>query len=271
VIRKNSLATRVYTMPSLPPGAARTLLLLQHGRVDPCRLARVVEDDPAWAAEILKQARSPLWSLSAAPADVEEAVGLLGLRRFHQLVAVAAVGPLLRAPIPGYGLAAGELWNHSVAVAVATQELLREKGLKPCEEAFTAAILHDVGKLVLGSVLESDGELSALAAGGDPLAAEEAERLAAGIDHSEAGAALLDHWKLPYWLVTAVGSHHDPMASGFLIADLVHLADALVEERVSPEAGERWSLPPRTLPRILGRTLARLIGVRVSTLAGEGR
>ena len=263
--------SRVFTMPALPPEAARTLQMLQHCNVEPSRLVRLVESDPGWAAEIVTEARSPLWSLRTEPEDVHEAVGLLGLRRFHQVLAVAAVGPLLRAAVPGYGLAAGELWNHSVAVAVATREILLEKGLKPSEEAFSAAILHDVGKLVLGSVLESDPESAAAAAGADPAAAVEAERRAAGIDHAEAGAALLEHWKLPYWLVTAVRSHHDAADPSFLITDLVHLADALVQDRVPPDSAARWSLPFRSLERARARSIARLDGVRTSAVAVEGR
>jgi len=258
--RKPLLATRVFTMPALPAAASRTLQLLQHPKVEPSRIVRVMEADADWAAAVLRLAGTPLWGRSGAPENLRDAIGVLGLRRFYQLVAVAAVGPLLQAPLAGYGLGEGGLWDHSLAVAIATRELLLEKGLRPCEEAFTAAVLHDVGKLILGSALEAE-------TGSEDSVFEEAEVRAAGMDHAEAGALLLEHWKLPYWLVTAVRTHHEPAESSFLIADLVHLADALclsagvgagadgLRHRVSPDVSQRWNLSRRSLERVLGRTL----------------
>jgi len=281
--RKTLLPTRVFTMPALPPAAARTLQLLQHVRVEPVQIVRIMESDPEWTAEVLRLAGSPVWGRTGAPADLNDAIGVLGLRRFYQLVAVSAVGPLLKAPLSGYGLGEGELWNHSLAVAIATREILLEKGLKPCEEAFTAALLHDVGKLLLGSALETDPDADFLESEDEAATSEEVEHRAAGMDHAEAGGLLLEHWKMPYWLVTAVRSHHAPTESSFLIADLVHLADALclsagvgagrdgLRHRVSPDVSQRWNFPKRSLERILGRTLDGLADARDLRVVGVRR
>lgn len=258
--------TRVFAMPSLPPTAARTLRMLQHVRVEIPRIARVIESDAVWASAVLRLARSPLWGLGVEPADLRDAVGLLGLRRFYQLIALSAVGPLLRAPLPGYGLAEGELWDHSLAVALATREILLEKGLKPCEEAFTAAFLHDVGKLVLSTALDVD-----------PGAVEAPEAGAAGFDHAEAGAALLNHWEMPYWLVSAVRLHHAPSDGSFVIADLVRLAEAVFlggtdcDDEETREMTSRWSLSRQSVTRIQARTGEALAEVHEAAMAGEGR
>jgi putative nucleotidyltransferase with HDIG domain len=279
VSKKSSSLAHVFTMPSLPAAAARTLQLLQHPQVEPARLARLMKSDPDWAAEILTLAKSPLWGMNGSPADLREAFGQLGLRRFYQLVAVAAVGPLLRRPVPGYGLSGGELWDHSLAVALATREILLERGLRPCEEAFTAALLHDVGKLVLGSALETEPEGVA----NDELSFEEDEVRVLGIDHAQAGATLLEHWKMPYWLLAAVRSHHAPLENSFLIADLVHLADAIclsagigsgrdgLRYRVSRETSLRWNLSRRSVERVLERTLEVLGEAKDFSGAGKGR
>jgi putative nucleotidyltransferase with HDIG domain len=264
-------------MPRLPAAASRALQLLQQPRVDASRIAIPVESDPTWEAEVLRLAESPIWGTAGSSGDVPELFGRLGFRRMSQLVAAAAVAPLLREPLPGYGLAAGELWDHSLAVALATREILLERGLKPCEEAFTAGLLHDVGKLVLGSAPEAEPTAP------DELLVEEAELRSLGLTHSEAGAILLERWKLPYWLVAAVGSHHAPSENSFLIADLVHLADALclsaglgagrggLRVRVSPEVSLRWNFSRRSVERIVGRTLDALAEAGAAAGAGLGR
>jgi len=264
--RPSPYPTRVFTMPVLAPTAARTLRMLQHARVEVSRLARVIESDADWAAEVLLQARSPIWGLNAKPADLRDAFGLLGLRRFYQLIAVSAVGPLLRAPLPGYGLLGGELWEHSLSVALATREILHEKELKPCEEAFTAAFLHDVGKLVLSTALEDD-----------PGAVESPDAGAAGFDHAEAGAALLNHWNMPYWLVAAVRLHHAASDGSFVIADLVGLAEGMClggadgDDEEMSEMKSRWALSRRSVARIQERTREAFAQAQEPAGAGEGR
>jgi putative nucleotidyltransferase with HDIG domain len=273
-----SPSARLFALPSLPRAAAKALDLLQQPRADSRKLARVAEDEPEWASELLRLALSPVWELGPAPGDVADVFGRLGFRRCTQLVAASAVAPLLRAPLPGYGLAEGELWSHSLAVALATREILLERGLKPCEEAFTAALLHDVGKLVISAALETEP----VPADAVELLVEDAEIRAVGMSHTEAGAILLEHWGLPYWLVAAVGSHHAPHENSFLVADLIHLADTLclsaglgtggdgLRYRVSPEVSLRWNLSRRSVERVVERTVEALAEAGLASPAGEG-
>jgi len=264
-------------MPPLPAAAARTLRLLDQPHVEIAKIIRAMESDPTWTPQVLRLAGSSVWGSIASPENLTEALGQLGLRRFYQLVAVAAAQPVLREPVPGYGLAEGELWDHSLAVAIATREILLENGLRPCEEAFTAAFLHDVGKLILGSALEAEPLAEAETTG------DRAELRAAGMDHAEAGALLLEHWNMPPWLVTAVRSHHDPLDCSFLIPDLIHLADAIclsvgvgagrdgIRHRISPTVAVRWNLSRRSLERILSRTIDTFAEAGDLMIHGERR
>ncbi|HEV3028247.1 MAG TPA: HDOD domain-containing protein, partial [Planctomycetota bacterium] len=198
-------------------------------------------------------------------------------RRFHQLAWVAAFAPVLREPVSGYGLGEGELWDHSLAVAIATREVFIEKGLRPCEDAFTAAMLHDVGKGILGSMLETDPAPEA------ETTYEEAELRATGMDHAEAGALFLEHWKLPPWLVAAVRFHHAPAECSILIPDVIHLADAVclsvgvgagrdgLRHRMCPAVAERWNVSRRSLERIASRTVDTFGAARQLMIVGERR
>src|SRR5579864_5194694 len=246
--KKSLLPQPPVSMPALPTAAARTLQMLRHARLEVPRVLRFMESESEWAHQVLALAGLFAWGRVRSPENLAEAFAHLGFKRFHQLISVAAVAPILREPVQGYGLAQGELWDHSLAVAIATREILLEKGLRPCLEAFTAACLHDVGKVVLGSALESEPEPA------EDISFEEAELGAAGMDHSEAGALLLEHWRMPPWLVMAVRSHHAPLGCSFLIPDLIHLADAIClsvgvgggrdgfRHRICPTVAERWNV-----------------------------
>ena len=75
-------------------------------------------------------------------------------------------------PVPGYSLPQGELWRHSIGVAVAAEGLTKELKLPPSDETFTAALLHDIGKLVLGAFVAADFDrIQELAEEGTPFEA----------------------------------------------------------------------------------------------------
>ena len=242
------------------------------------RIVRATESDPFWAGDVVRSAGSPIWGLSSPPAGVGEALEVLGLRRFFQLATVASVGPLLEVRLPHHGLAAGALWDHSMAVALATREILLEKGLKPCEEAFTAAIVHDVGKLLPEPAAGSGSDRPARH-GGDVRMPSGPEAL----DHAEAGAELLERWKMPPWLVASVRRHHAAAEDSSMIAELVGLAEDLCQgagvaagddgarSEGLPDLARRWSLSGRSVARIQARTLAMLAELGEPAVRGEGR
>jgi putative nucleotidyltransferase with HDIG domain len=105
---------------------------------------------------------------------------------------------------------------------------MRQAGAPVLEESFTAALLHDVGKLVISDfIVERLGPIEELILQGVPF--EAAEREVLGIDHAEAGALVLRNWSFPEPLVHAVRWHHSPDGSGSTskVTDLVHVADIL--------------------------------------------
>ena len=171
-------------------------------------------------------------------------------------------------PIPGYDLPAGELWRHSIAVSVAAEGLSRELKLNDAEDIFTAALVHDVGKLILGQFIQEDLEAVQAAAGSD-ISFEIAEKEVLGVDHAEIGARVLSHWSLPADLVHAVRWHHDPDGADTpnRTTDIVHVANVLclmmgigvgregLQYTPSPGVTRRLGLKPFTLEHVASQTL----------------
>jgi putative nucleotidyltransferase with HDIG domain len=136
----------------------------------------------------------------------------------------------VRKPVKGYDMESDGLWHHSIATAICAEQLAKSLKLVNAEEAFTAGLLHDMGKILLGTFVEIDDEPIKELVQTQSLSFNEAERQVLGIDHAEAAAELLQYWKLPDNVVAAARWHHSPDQAEEQhrsIVDLVHVADIL--------------------------------------------
>jgi putative nucleotidyltransferase with HDIG domain len=120
----------------------------------------------------------------------------------------------MSAPHSGNSTESNALWHHSLTSAMAA-EVVVNSGLDLSVEApvaFTAGLLHDIGKLVVTQFLDADKQsaiLGYISMNGVPRV--EAERAILGTDHAEVGAWLLKSWNLPEDIVEAVANHHRPV------------------------------------------------------------
>jgi putative nucleotidyltransferase with HDIG domain len=134
---------------------------------------------------------------------------LLGVKRFAQIAVSASMSKNMDKAVEGYNLSPGELWLHSIAVSNTAEALARHKKFAETNDVFTPALLHDMGKLVLGQfVSEEQQKIEAITAKGVPL--DVAEHMVLGTDHAEIGAAILARWSFPADIVRAVRWHHNP-------------------------------------------------------------
>jgi putative nucleotidyltransferase with HDIG domain len=122
---------------------------------------------------------------------------------------------------------AAELWEHAVAVGVATKMLAARLRSGEPDEAFAAGLLHDVGRLVLAERF-GEGYWDAVGGPAEHAAIESRESASFGVDHAEVGRWMLDGWRLPPAVVAAVGEHHaqHPVSA---LARLLRVADRLIE------------------------------------------
>jgi putative nucleotidyltransferase with HDIG domain len=219
---------QIKTFPGMPGVALTLLALVDDTDVTVNRIEAVLRQDPGLTANLLRLANSAYFGIPSKVGSVKQAVVLLGLKRVVQMVVAACTNAVLDRSVPGYDLPAGELWRHSLAVSVAAEGLVRELSITGAEEIFTAALLHDVGKIILGQFVREDYPKieRALAQG---VAFETAEAIVLGIDHAEAGARVLSKWALPADIVHAVRWHHAPEKSdrGNTMLDIVHVANML--------------------------------------------
>jgi len=227
---RNNILAKVRTVPSMPSVVVKLKQYLSDPDVSFDELAKVIEFDPGLTANLLQLANSAYFGWSGRIKTVKEAISRLGTNRIFQMVLCMSVAPLVRKPVKGYDMESDGLWKHSIATAICADQLAQSLDNPNSEEAFTAGLLHDMGKILLGTFVEIDDEPIKNLVETEGLSFNEAERQVLGIDHAEAAAELLQHWKLPENVVAAARWHHNPEGADEKhrdIVDLVHVADIL--------------------------------------------
>ena len=239
-----SLANLVRCTPDLYP-LPKTLDLLRKilddDMVEADVLVPIVEQDPGLVANILKLCNSSAYGQRRRFGSVKEALVLIGNRTLVKL----AFGLGFREKMSRGVLARPEgLWQHSLGTAFASSHIVGATGSPHLRDrAFTAGLLHDIGKLLVHPAMRVRSEPDELPEGLHGLELLEVERGSLGFDHAEAGAALVDAWKFPRMLVEAIRFHHAPEAARAYdeIVIAVHAADAVshaIHEAESAEAAD---------------------------------
>lgn len=227
--RRETIINRIKELPGLPAVAVNIMQVLRDPDFSMKDLQRNIEFEPSLAANVLKMANSAYFSGSRAISTIREAIMRLGSGTIRDLVLANSVAPVASQSVEGYELSPGALWEHMVSTALATQHLATALKIRLADYAFTAALIHDVGKVALGYAVEAySHDIMQLAfEEGTPF--EQAEREVLGIDHAEAGAILLENWNIPAEIVNVVRWHHTPEESKHedIVLDMVHIANSL--------------------------------------------
>ena len=249
----NEILARVKSFPTMPGAGTKMLTLLEEPDTTVSEIEDILRYDPGLTANVLKLANSAYFGLPSKIGSLKQAVILLGLKRLIQLVVASCVSAIMDKSVPGYDLPSGDLWRHSIAVSIAAEALVKGKKRVKTEDIFTPALLHDVGKLVLGSYVKEELEaIQAIAAKGIPFVV--AENMILGTDHAEIGARILAQWNLPADVINAVRWHHDPDSpdASSLPMDVVYLANILCQTQATsgPQAGHAVELSPTVIDRL---------------------
>lgn len=274
----DDLVARVGDLPPVPQTLTRLIHIVNDPASSVAEVVQTVRYDQGLTADVLRLCNSAYFGLSRTIVSLDDAVRLLGMNKVLQLVfAVHARGTLSR-PQAGYGLRAGALWTHSVSVALGAQRLARLLGLRQVGLAFTAGLLHDVGKVVLSELVARQFAEIIHRVSHEHLSFVEAEQQVLHFTHPEVGARLAETWKLPASIADCIRYHHEPDAAPppAPLVDAVHLADVVctalglgggddgLSYRASPAVLARHDLTDVTLEAVGADVIMELKSVQVS-------
>ena len=224
----DAVIDQIRTLPPAPRILPDLLAVLRQVEPDVSEVVRLITFDPALTAQVLRRCNSAHFGFAEPVQDLQSAVVRIGMGEIFCVAANVIGERTLGAAQPGYGIGQGEFWKHCAVTAVAARVIARELGGAEWV-AFTAALLHDIGKLVLSTALESAYAEVIERIEHSDLSFLEAEKAVLGIDHAEVGGRLLARWNFPDNLVSAVRWHHNPALAqpAESLAAYVHLADVL--------------------------------------------
>jgi HD-like signal output (HDOD) protein len=251
---------------TLPEITLRIVELVEDPKSTAQDLHKVIANDPALCARILKVVNSAFYGLPGQIASINRAIVLLGLNAVKNIAIAASLAKLFRGGQLAPSFNARDLWLHSMATAAASKAIADSLKLGLADEAFLAGLIHDIGivveiqydrhKLVevVGRVQPNDEGVPAA----DMLAAETE---IFGANHQDFGRGLCEKWKFPKSFVNVTGFHHNPMAlpaDSRTLASVVCVADRLAAEL---PGAFRIDLPSTAIPPEVLETL------RLSTTA----
>ena len=228
--RKSQIMQKIEEIPSLPAIVYKVMELVNSEKSNAADFEKIVIQDQALAARMLRMANSAFYSLSRKVSTISDAVVYLGHNTIRSLVLGASTSALFKRALPAYGYQREGLWLHANIVASLSREIAVAARLtsEEIENCYVAGLLHDIGKLVLGPFAQKEADkFSAMISAGQEIT--EIEQGLLGFHHADIGRILLDRWKLPKNLVETVQLHHQPESSTFAPRETltVSLADTI--------------------------------------------
>jgi HD-like signal output (HDOD) protein len=239
----DALIEEAKQIPLLPASGVRLAALVSSHQYDIADVADVVAYDPALTLRLIRSANSAFQSSRTPVTTTRDAVLRLGAAQFLAISVASHARRLMQEDLPAYALSAGELWKHSVITAVVSELIPNHCTTVIPPETFTAALLHDIGKLVIARCVDEKTRKwleSAEQEGHLPLL--QAEREVLEVDHAELGGLIAQHWKLPESVAKGITFHHTPDERKDVICDAVYLADT-VAKQIEPAKTSRLPHP----------------------------
>jgi putative nucleotidyltransferase with HDIG domain len=249
----SKILLKVESFPSMPEAGAKLLVLLKDPKAPVAEIEKILRHDPGLTTNVLKLANSAFFGIPSKVGSVKQAFVLLGAKRFTELVLATCTCSVMDKAIDGYDLPPGELWSHSIAVSNAAEAMVKYKKIDKSKDVFTPALLHDLGKIVLGRFVKEEFDtIKNIVNSGVPY--EIAEHMALGTDHAEIGAQILSQWSFPQDVVNAVRFHHNPDAvhNTSIQIDIVYIANLFCQRNENENNGKKGAagLTPALIKRL---------------------
>lgn len=242
---KRIILDKVKDLPTLPDVIHKVLALMQDDSTAAEKLSNLISYDHAISSRLLKVANSAYYGMRRNVATVQHAIVILGYREITSLVLGIGVFDIMKGDKSEAALEKEKFWMHSMGSAIAGRIICRRTGGANPETAYTASLLHDIGKLVLDIIFPQEYVNIIKKVRKNGADVFEVEEEVFGFCHADVGGWLCDRWKLPQILSSPISLHHhvEKADENYVqLTSIIHLADNL-SQRVFIENGNDKALP----------------------------
>ena len=222
-------------LPAMPKIVLRTREILSNSSSSFKDIADTIGTDQAIAAKILKTANSAYYGLSGMVSSIHQASVVLGFDTIGEVIIMIGSSQLLGDKLKGYDMLPGVLWKHSLSVAFGSKIIAAKRNPTLENDAFSAGLIHDAGKLVLDKYVFKRKKDFEKYLKEEQKSFFEAEKQILELDHTEIAFELCKRWKIPQEQATAIKYHHNPSESqdnelAYIINVANHIANRIDRE-----------------------------------------
>lgn len=226
-VQLDDVIRQIKDLPTLPTVAQEMLSNLDDDNTSLDVICEKVALDQSLTAKMLRLANSSYYGANSKVVTLQQAVTLLGLKNVKELILMASIEssfPISNCP----NFDATAFWRHSIATAICAEMISRTLKMKH-DFAFTAGLLHDIGRLVLVTRFPTDYQQVLTYRDQEDCSLLDAERAMMGIDHIVVGWLLAKEWEFSDAIQDAIRGHHQPDDKNLnSIASLIHVANSIV-------------------------------------------
>ncbi|MCC7364489.1 MAG: HDOD domain-containing protein [Dehalococcoidia bacterium] len=258
----------VASLPPLPAVALRVMQVAQDPKSSAGDLALIVSADPGLSATMLRVANSAAYRRAREVTSVQESLVVLGFVQARNIAMSSAIAGTYAPDALNALFRISAFWRHSIAVAFKASELAAKTHRLDVPSAFTAGILHNIGRLAIyfADPAGVDQAIAEAMRREEPFDTVEQELL--GYDHAEIGGLLAERWNLPDGIREAIGAHHAAGEPDASLAGVVAAADryctahGVLPGYVVPDAPVVSDDSPADFTKLIAQvdTLMELIG-----------
>jgi putative nucleotidyltransferase with HDIG domain len=262
-----SMVEKSRDLGPLPASVLRLASVIADPQSDIVDIVEAIRFDQALTASILREANSAGSASRRVITSIKDAAIRIGSARILSHCMASVLRSKLTTPLPGYGYGEQDLWRHSVASAIAAEELSYRAPTSGRGMEFTAALLHDIGKLIIGRTAPEDAMRQVWeGVGKSNLTCEQAETAVFGFSHAAVGAEVIMTWGLPADIEAAVRYHHacpspsQPCTDIVMVSNIIAhtMGEGLGHEGMSlavdEEVSGRMGIKREEFERICART-----------------
>lgn len=268
---------KIDDLPTLPRVIEELGQVIRDPNSDARRVSRIIEDDPAITARVLKTVNSAFYSGNTRIGSVQEAVARMGMRAVNNVAISTSVFAALGDGSDG-PFDREEFWRHSIVCGIGAVVLYEraKPGLNMrCgrDVLHLAGLLHDMGKIVLDRFFHDDFAAALRLSEGEHRSLVDAEEEVIGVNHAEVGSWLGLRWKLTPDLLQVIRWHHETESADAEhrhreLVRLVHTANYICNLEKIASGGDAHPAYDNAVWKSLGLTVADIPGVVEEVRAG---
>lgn len=199
-------------------------------------ITHTISQDAVLSVRLLKIVNSPFYQFPTKIDTISMAIAILGTRQLRDLVLSSAVIRQFSNSVNKKDFDVDAFWSHSITAAIASQMIALNLALPDSEQYFIAGLLHDIGKMIMSTLLPEESKKLETELNKNTVKVCEAENKIFGFDHAILGAELLRSWHFPDSLIEPIRQHHKLQDDSEYLkgAAIVHIADVVANNLYAP-------------------------------------